>query len=813
MNNLRYLIKRSVQAALADKSFFAGVVVTMGITIGVFLVVLTLGFYMLLKPLSYPQQDELFVVDYQRINQSGEAETSFFLYPAAEALYRNIQSAKDIGVKAQSMLFFSKEVLTSEPLQPNLATVYTTASTADILGIPMAKGQWFAPAELGQRVPGAVITYQVWAEQFSLREDILGQKLVVNGVSHPVIGVIQADFVAPQLAEVGLTTQLWLPWDFNNSEYKEDWRNVEGKLFYLIKTPAASTGQLSVVLSAMTNEMFRKMTIDNQHFVGWSADIEITPLRSKLVAGNMTTVIFLLAGGLGLLLIATSNITNLFISRVVSKHKQLAIAATLGAKKKHLWLQMFSETLVLMLASSAVAILIALLGFGLIQRFFSTQLARAHEISFDWMTLCSALLVAVLLAFIISLLSIRIVNYRQLSQSLKSSGKGVGVQISSGVRNALLVSQISVAVVLIFCSASLIKNAATTLQRHVGFDSTNVLRLEFRIATLDWQGWDTYAPKVTEFRDKLAALPEVEAVTFARSPLEDIYQFALTYSGDGKRYYPFHRNVDHNYLDVVGQRLLSGQGFALKDVQSRTNVAMVSATFAEQLGHGDITSVIGKTLAIDSIPPATIIGVVEDLVVPSKAEIPPRFYVPNGGSALWLMLKLKPGTVVTREQVTALMRDTNNQFALTNFSSLQADVDRANFTHLVTLTVAGSLAIFTLLLAFLGLFGIISYGVKSRTTEFNIKMAIGAKYNNIFNETVRENISILMIGASLGTIFIIACLYFYYDLLSVYISISSMYMYAITIVAVFAVLILSSSISMRAIKKNSIVNGLKGIAA
>lgn len=812
MKNFHYFAKQALRAALADKIFAASVVTTMGVTIGVFLVVLTLGYYMLLKPLNYPQQEELFILDYSRINQNGQLQTSSFLYPAAEALYKDLQNARGIDVKAHSIILSSKEILTSEQMQPSLATSYTTAETGEILGVQMAKGQWFPDSnQPGQGEPGAVISYEAWALTFDLREDILGQKMVINGVSHPVIGVLSAEFVAPQLAEVGLSTQLWLPWDFNNSDYKDSWRNVEGNLFYLVKAPEEAARRLGVVMTSMADELHQKMTLSNQHFAGWSVEVVLSPLRDKLVAGNMATVTLLILGGLGLLLIATSNITNLFISRVVSKHKQLAIAATLGAKKTHLWLQMFGETLILMLASSAVAMLISLLGFGLIKRFFSSHLARAQELSFGMVTLGSALAVALLLSLIISVLSIRIVNYRQLSQSLKSSGKGVGVQISSGVRNTLLVSQISVATALIFCSASLIHNAASTLNREVGFDSSGVMRIEFNIATLDWQGWDTYVPKVKELGDKLAALPEVEAVSFARSPLDDIYQFALTYSGDGQRYYPFHRNVDHHYLDVVGQRLLAGTGFEMQDVHSRTNVAMVSETFAAQLGHGDITSVIGKTLSIDMIPPATIIGVVEDLVLPSKNEIPARFYIPNFGTALWLLVKLKPEMTLTREQVIALMRETDQQFAVTNFSSLQADVDRANFTHLVTLTMAGGLSIFTLLLAFLGLFGIISYGVKSRTSEFNIKMAVGAKYKDILSETLRENISVLMVGNLVGTILIIVSFYFYYDVLKEYASWNLVYLFAITLSVVFFTLMLSNLMSLKTLKRSNIVNGLKGI--
>ncbi len=798
MTNISYLLRQGWASLRKDTGFVASVLVTMGVTIGVFLLVATISYFLLLRPLPYQAQERLYSLQYERIDEKGEMQTDAFLYPAAEQLYKDLQNKEDMLDK-HGLIYFADETISSEPSQPRMQTAYVTPAIGEILSVRMFKGAWFTQDhELGRK-----------KQQFEGAEDILARKVTINGVVHPIMGVLPSDFMAPQLAGTGVPAALWLPWDFNNSEFKESW-NVVDRAAFLLARVNGEAAPLALLASSLTDDLFKKEVMDNPNFKGWHSRVKAVTLRDAITGRSMGALMLMAFGAAGLLLISTANIINLFLSRTVSKQKQLAISAALGARKRHLWHAVFAETMILMMMAAAAGMLLALAGFAFIRSYFSDNLARADELGLTPFTILCALAIGVTLALIIAAFAMRVVDYRNLSTSLRGSGKGTGVQISSGVRKGLIVSQVSIAAVLVFFSASLIRESAMRVSRPVGFDSSNVARIEFGISTLDFLGWNAYVPKVKELGERLRALPGVETVSFARSPIEDIHQFALTYHDTGERYYPYHRAVDHHYFDVVGQKLLAGNAFQEKDVQSRTNVSIVNEAFARQLSS-NVASVIGKKLSIESIPPTTIIGVIQDIQIPSKQITPPRFYVPNKGTSLWLLVKLKPNVVLTREQVVQVMSETDKQFIVTKYSMLDDDIAKAKFSHMATLLTSVVLGLFTVFLACIGLFGIMNYSAQSRAMEFSIKLAIGAKYRHILREAVGENVLVLGLGLALGTAVIAAIGVYFKEALGAYISWGLLPLYVLALLMISSVVILSSVMPLRRYRDAPIIHGLRGI--
>lgn len=809
MSNLPYLFRQGFTSLRKDRGFVATVLLTMGITIGVFLLAATLNYFLLLRPLPYDDQERLYSLQYQRVDQNGEVQTKSYLFSAAEQLFTELSKGSE-ELERLALLYFASETVTSEQPQLRLNVAYVTPEAGDILSVRLYKGSWFTKDhERGSGNRGAIISYETWRHDFNGSADIVSRQIVVNGVSHPILGVLEKNFFAPQLADSGLTTQLWLPWDFNRSPFKKTWSVVDNAIYVLAKVKK-DPAPLTLLATSIADEAFRVQLIANPAFDGWHAQVTAEKLRDAITSRSVGAIVLMVLGAVGLLLISTANIVSLFLARMVAKQKQLAISASLGGKRFHLWQMQFVETFILLLLASVFGVALAEVGFVLIQKYFSANFARAEELGLTPFTVFCALGVALVLSLIISFFAVRTLNYSALSLSLRGSGKGLGVQVSSKVRKGLMIFQVSVALILVFFSAILVRESAARLSRPIGLESAPVVRIEFDIATMQFLGWNAYVPKVKELGERLRTLPSVEGLSFSRSPLNDVNQFALTYDPTGVRYFPFHRNVDHHYLDVAGQKLIVGNGFQYADVQSRTNVAMINETFARLLSD-DITNVIGKKLSVDTIPPATIIGVVQDINLPSKRETPPRFYVPNFGTATWILLKLKPNAHVSRDDVVKIMSETDKQFALAHFGPLDEDIAKLKFPYLATLVASLALAVFTVLLACVGLFGIINFNAQSQSLAFSIKLAIGAKYRHILNETISENTAVLAVGTLLGTMTIVAIGVYFPEVAKNQISWALVPLYVLSLAVVAAVTVISCILPMRRYKSRPIVEGLRGI--
>ena len=812
MQNLLYWLRQSGESVFKDKGFVSSVVLTMGLTIAGFLIVLTLGYFLLFKPLPYAEQDKLYLIDYQRWDQHNVLQSSSLLHPAAEQLYQQLQSSAQDTASQQALLYFTNEVVSSEPAQPRLATTSVSPELSELLGIQMAAGHWFSnDYRPGSFNAGAVISYQAWQQLFQQRHDILTLRVDINGISHPIIGVLDKGFIAPQLAETGQEPQLWLPWDYNNSPFQSSWWLTDDKTFLLLKLEQSSIDDFTTRLTPLANENYQQHTIANENLRDWTIVVKGRPLRDAIVADSGKTLLLLALGAAGLLLIATANILNLFLSRLSVKRKQLAISAVLGASKRQLWCQLFGETALLMLLSAALALVISAYGFVVIQQFFSQQLPRADELSLTGFTVSCALLVALLLALLLSSLALRSINYRQLSHALQGSGKGTDVQISPAVRKGLIVSQVSIATLLIFFSALLVQDSTTKLNRSLGFDSQHIVQIEFDIATMDWQGWDHYAPKVAEMGEQLRAWPGVEQLSFAYSPLADLYQLAITDMSNDRRYYPWHRNVDHHYFAVVGQRLLFGNTFSRHDLGS-DSVIIINQVFAELLTGGDSAAAVGQRLKLDTATtPMTVIGVVDNLQLPGKHTAPPRFYLANYGTTLWMLVKLRPDTELSRESMIQLLNNIDPQFVLTRFNRLDSSVAEANFPHQARLFSAISLALFTIIIACIGLFGIMHYGVQVRAVEYSIKLAMGAQYHHIVQDSMREYLTVLLLGIGLATSVAMTISIIFYEWLSPYLSWQTLLLYAATLLIIVITLTVSNLMPLRRFRTICISNGLRGL--
>ncbi len=835
-------LRQSIYSLWRNKSFLLTVVLTMGIASGVFLFVLSIGWQVLLKPLPYPESEQLHLLHYQRLDADAKLQSSAVLHPAAEQLYLQLKrwqqpaqtSSKVVtqpstaqAAVLQALVHLEQEIVMSDEAQPRLSTAYTTPELQQMLGMPMLLGQGFTDAQLpGSMNPGVILSYQAWQLLFQQRPDVLGQKINVNGVSHPVLGVLAASFVPPQLRSQLRPVDLWLPWDYNNAAFKGSWHLSDEHSFLVFKGESAVLKQWLTALIPLAQQQFAEQLAGEENFAGWTLQLQLQSMQQYIASGSQEFLLLLLLGAVGLLVIATTNILNLFLSRLMLMQKQLAIRAALGARRIQLGQQLFAEALLLMLLSACLALMLTQIGFIRLTHWFSTIFPLSTEFGLPAFSFVSAVLLALALALLIATLSLRTVRYHQLSLALHSSGKGAGVQIPQIFRRSFILLQLCCAIVLVFISSLVVQDAYHKLQRPLGFNSQNVLQVEFSVATLDWQGWDSYAPQVAEMAVQLRQQSGIAGVSFAYNPLVDRFQMSATELGTDRRFYPIHRNVDQHYFQVTHQLLLAGQGFSAADIRRGHSPGMiVNRTFAQQLlaesawqNQSDqqaqtagLQQVLGRRIQLDiEAQPFTIVGVTEDIQLPGITVTPPRFYITNLGTALWLLIKLEPGAIFSKEQMIRSLQQADSQFALTHFSVLSDQVAQLYLPKQFMLLGAISLALFTIVLCGIGLVGVMHYNLQLRRSEFSIKLALGAQYRHVVKESGREYLALLLASVLLSIVLLTSILFFGPQLPELAPPSDLLLLYLLTLVLVAGCGMVAHWLPLRQLKQTPISVGMRG---
>ena len=763
---MRKLILRHKQAWASLKKkpgFILTVLLTMGITLGALLCVVTLNYLLLVEPLPYPEQDRLFVAEHKLIGPEKETKAIAFTYPGLVHLYKS----KEAFEKA-SIMAYSQDVIVSHPSQPLVNTAYVTPELHQILASPMAMGRMFEASEaMDTNNPVAMLSYNTWKKEFSGSADILEQKINLSGISYRIIGVLAENFVEAELDGIGRETQVWMPWDYNQTgeRGRQSFGNISGTLNFLGQLKeGVSQSQAQQLLSPLVSDRWQEGVIEMDFFKGWSVVMLVTPVKEVMLGDSESIAVMLLAGVMGLVLIACANISNLFMARTAEKQRQMAIQAAIGATKKHLFQAMLAETGLLMFMSIILALVLAQIGFFVMQEHFEQILPRVNELSFNPITFGSAVLVTVVFALFFAKLSTWMVDYRSLNTTLQSSGKGSGLQVSKKVRQVLIASQVALATVLVFANFSLLKDAVKTINAPIGFTTTNISTLVLNFASTDFPTQEERLPIMAEIKEKLEALPQVESISQSPSPLDGWGVRALTDVVSKERYTPFLNGVSHTYFGMIKQPLVQGDNFTLVDRQDRNNVMIVNQSFAKQLkADGDV---IGMKISVGGPDPFKIIGIVKDIAIPNATPTGsdnadagvPRVYTPNGLGSQRFMVKVKPGMSVSREQLGKLLSDVDSRYSVYSFDAADDILTKSLFVEITTAVTTAVLASLVFLLAGIGLYGILSYGTQLRRFELGARMAIGATRKHLVSMIISDNTKAVLIGF-VGSVVLFALAY------------------------------------------------------
>lgn len=740
--------------------FVLSTVLTLAVTLGILLCMVNLNQILLLKALPYPAQDRL-VVGVGNVYENSEVKfADNVAYPIAELLER---SKADTGLEDLAILNYGEEIVTNIPARPKLRVTNATPAYFPMLGAGFAKGGGFSSSNgIGSHEPVAVISHDTWQTHFGGRENILEDKVVINDVSYRIVGVTAARFVEPELFQAGLRTHVWLPWEFNTwpPEIRGNWSAFTDQIKLLgLLAPDQRGAVTEQSINSLVSDRFNAETRGSAFLTNASYRVSLEGLKPYLVQDGRVSALLFLASSLALAVIACINVFNLLLSRAAEQLRELAIRATLGARKTHIFRHVLAEHVLLVGTSTVLALLLASVVTWAMKDAIAGQLPRIAELAISPFTVVVAILLVLVLALAFSALVTHLLDYRRLASQLKSSGKGSGLQVSAGARDALVISQIALAAFLLIAIASVVRLSYETVTRDPGFSIHNRVFANLSTGALQ-PNRDERIRNIEDLTTRLKQLPKVKQVSNALfvPMMSNRWTSSVKLDAAGTQTVSVATNlVDDAYLAVMGEELVSGSNFSRDDVNSSAPKVLVNQEMATRIApDGDVVGryVYWQSDGEGEFKPNQIIGVVRDVSIP-RTPATPRLYATRY-SGLRFIVELNEGSTLDRQEFLDVLGAVNSQYNLYEYERVDDIYHGLVLKDLFIVWVAIGLGVLTVLLASVGIYGVLNYGILLRRYELGVRMAIGAAPARIAQMVYLENLVLCVYGTIASLAILIA---------------------------------------------------------
>jgi len=631
----------------------------------------------------------------------------------------------------------------------------------DAIGVHPLLGRGFEPGEDSGRNahPVTVISYQLWQSRFKGDPQIIGKTQRLNNVVHTIVGVAPEGFYG---TFVGWAMQFWVPASmeetFEAGGYKLEDRGARWIEAYVRLKPGVTRQQAQQEMSAVAKRLEADYPDTNR-----GRGIQLWPLWQTPFnnAGTLLpTLEIMFAVVVFVLLIACANVGNLLLVRSFARRHEMTVRLAIGAGRGRLLKQLFTEGLILAAIGAAGGLLVAHWCRHALVLLFPARGGVAMHLpgEIDWRVLALSAGVCVIATLLLGLVPAMQTGKIDLAGALKSDSAGVvGGGGRAWVRSGLVVVQVSLSFILLVGAGLLMRSLQKIRNTSPGFSTRNVLDTAVLLVSA---GYD--APRAQSFQDELLervkALPGVEAAAFARMTPLSYGSFSSTpIAVDGYQPPPEeqptvqYNEVGPDYFATMGIPLVSGREFTRADDEKAALVAVVNETMAAKYWRGK--NPIGERVQVKGRW-MQVVGVAKDSKYDSVRETPkPFFYVSRRqnftiGAGLYIRTRLSPETMamaLTRE-VHAL--DAN--LALYEVITLQEQLDRSTSPQMVAVTLVGVLGGLALLLAAVGLYGVMSYAVSQSTRELGLRMALGAGATNLLKLVLARGLALTASGVALG---------------------------------------------------------------
>jgi putative ABC transport system permease protein len=731
------------------------IAVGIGVNTAVFSVVNTV----LLKPLTFPHPQELVML----MNTSPEGQGAganvpkFRIWREQTSIFSKV-AGFDFGGAGLNLTGGDK------PLQ--VQGVHVTQQYFDMMGAPVIQGRTFTEAEdtpHGGNV--VVLSYPLWKSRFGGNPQIVGSTIQLNGKPYLVVGVIGKNFVSDTPID------LWLPFQFD--------MNTQDQAHYFIAAarlkPGITMAQANAQLKLAADE-FRRMY--GAMAMGPQDGFGVISLQEWMVGDTRTSLWVLMGAVAFVLLIACANVANLMLVRATGRKRELATRAALGAGRGMIVRQLLTESLALALTGGVLGLVLGAVGVRLLLT-MAKEMPRIGQdgsaVTVDWHVLLFTLCMSVLTGILFGLAPAISASRPNLVAALNESSSRSGVGFRNGkLRSALVVSEMALALILVIGAGLLIRTFMKLEAVDPGYDTRNVLTMSMSISGDRFQKTAGVAQLVKDGTDKLTALPgATDAAAACCLPLDGGFRLGFNIVGRPNGNNPVtggggFLTVSWNYFNTFKIPLLRGRMFTEQDNGSAPGVVIINEALAKQFWpKGDPLKdrmEIGPGMGPNfQEQPRQVIGIVGDTrsfalrLPPQPMMYTPIAQMPDGMTALnsriaplyWMVRsKVEPHSLAN--PMAEALRVASDGLPVAHIRTMDEIVvlntSRQRFNMLL-LTIFGASA---LLMAAIGIYGLMAYSVQQRTQEMGIRMALGAQASHIRNMVIRQGMVLALIGVAIG---------------------------------------------------------------
>jgi predicted permease len=754
-------LKQSFRIFWQNRTFTAAAVAALAIGIGSNTAIFSVVNTVLLKPPPYPHPERIvmFMNTSPQGQGAGASPAKFNHWRAQSSVVQDVSSFRTGVVN-----------LTGGDVAEQLRSAQVTEDFFRLFGVPIIQGRGFTREEDLPKGPSvALISEGLWRRRFGADPNMLGRTIQIGGDPHSVIGVVGNSF---DFREFGRQPDVYTAFQIDpNSNDQGHYFQAAGRL-----KDGVSMEQARARIVASAAEFLRKYP----RALGQNNGFSIDSLRDAMVQ-NVRESLTVLSVAVGLvLLIACSNVANLLLARAIGRKREIAIRAAIGAGRGRLIRQMLTESLLL---SSAGAVVGAILGIAGIRALLSVNTANLPRVgtdgalvTADWRVLVFAIGIAIVTAILFGLIPAIQSSRTDLSSTLKESGgrSGSGFRHNKA-RTVLVVSEIALALVLVIGAALLIRTSMNLGAVKPGYDAHNVITMRMSLAGQRFLKTAAIEQLVQDATQRLRAIPGVlTASATCCIPLEGGYGLPLRVMGRPLTDGPFHGGgswltVSHGYFEVFKIPVVRGRGFTELDNAAGPPVVLINEAMAQRFWpKSDPMAdkiLIGKGIMreLEAETPRQIIGIVGNVRDGALNRDPqPTMYIPNGQTpdALnALNVRITPLAWVVRTQSDPYALSPVIQEQLRQASGLPVSdirtmeeviarsTSRQRFNMLL-MTVFGTAA---LLLAAIGVYGLMTYAVQQRTQEIGIRMALGAETGGVLKMVLGQGMKFCIVGVIAGT--------------------------------------------------------------